>query len=66
MELSLETKEIEMKGVVPNNFPKYRLLNEAAHKVIKLLRPDLLSESLGVLFEEYDGDLKKILAEYIN
>jgi len=42
------------------------MLTEATYKVIKVLRPDLLNDSIKVLREEYVRHLKNMLAQYIN
>ena len=66
MRPSLAMNEISSSEIGARNFPKDELLIEATYKVINVLRPDLMNESLKVLLEEYKRHLKSILADYIN
>jgi len=66
MRPSLAFNEIDQIGIGARNFPKDEMLTEATYKVIKLLRPDLLNDSITVLREEYVRHLKNMLAQYIN
>ena len=66
MRPSLALNEIDQIGIGARNFPKDEMVNEAAYKVIKLLKPELLNDSIKLLREEYVRDLKDMLAQYIN
>jgi hypothetical protein len=66
MRPSLAVNEISSSEIGARNFPKNEMLTEAAYKVIKILRPDLLNDSIKVLREEYVRHLKNMLARYIN
>ena len=65
MRPSLAMNEIDQRGIGARNFPKDEILTEATYKVIKVLRPDLLNDSIKVLREDYVRHLRSILADYI-
>ena len=66
MRPSLAVNDISSNEIGARNFPKDEMLTEATYKVIKVLRPDLLNDSIKVLREEYVRHLRSILADYIN
>jgi hypothetical protein len=66
MRPSLAVNDISSNEIGARNFPKDEMLTEATYKVIKVLRPDLLNDSIKVLREEYVRHLKNMLAQYIN